>query len=282
MEILSDILRSIRVEGSVYFCDHVKAPWTKDFKGSQEASFHLLRRGACWAQIGDRVERLGAGDLIFLGPGIDHRLSSRLPGSEGQSVEEDAMLLCGHCGFSDNIVTSRFSIFPEFTIVRDEDFIRYPWLKSTFDQISAEYLSQGPGSELIVNKLTEVILVELVRINFASSQANPFLESLKDKRISKSLQLIHEKPHYNWTLEQIADAVGMSRAAFSKRFKDLVGQPMFGYLTSLRISKAQELLRDTKLPVHEIAIKSGYESERAFTNTFKKMSGVTPKQFRAQ
>lgn len=282
MEVLSDILRSIRVEGSVYFCDHVEAPWIKEFKDPARASFHLLRRGACWAKIGDRIERLGPGDLIFLGPGIDHSLSSQ-PGNGTQADRaEDTMLLCGYCSFSENALTSRLSIFPTFTIVRDEEFIRHPWLKSTFDQLSAEYLSQGPGSELIVNKLTEVILVELVRINFASSRRHPFLESLQDRRISKSLELIHEEPQYNWTLEQMADNVGMSRAAFSNRFKALVGQPMFGYLTALRMGKAQAFLQETKLPVYEIAMRSGYESERAFTNTFKKIVGETPRQFRSR
>jgi len=46
-------------------------------------------------------------------------------------------------------------IFPNVAIIREEEFLQHPWLKSTFDQLSAEYLAQNPGSELIVNKLTE-------------------------------------------------------------------------------------------------------------------------------
>ena len=47
MEVLSDILRSMRVQGSVYFCDHLKAPWSIEFKDTTSASFHLVRRGEC-------------------------------------------------------------------------------------------------------------------------------------------------------------------------------------------------------------------------------------------
>lgn len=74
----------------------------------------------------------------------------------------------------------------------------------------------------------------------------------------------------------------MSRAAFAKQFKDLVGETMFAYLSQLRIQRAKEMLRNTKLPVDDIALKIGYESERAFTKTFGKYVGMTPKQYRKQ
>ncbi len=54
MEVLSDILRSMRVQGSVYFCDHLQAPWSMDFKDTTSASFHLVRRGECWVMSGSR------------------------------------------------------------------------------------------------------------------------------------------------------------------------------------------------------------------------------------
>jgi len=72
----------------------------------------------------------------------------------------------------------------------------------------------------------------------------------------------------------------MSRAAFAKRFKGLVGQPMFEYLTALRIQRAKELLADTKLPLYEVANRVGYESDLAFTKTFKKHAGTTPTRYR--
>jgi|GEM_PF-5724266 len=69
----------------------------------------------------------------------------------------------------------------------------------------------------------------------------------------------------------------MSRASFAKRFTDMVGQPMFTYLSQLRMQKAKELLHNTTLPVDDIAMNIGYESERAFTKTFAKYVGTPPR-----
>lgn len=282
MEVLSDILRSMRVRGSVYFCDHLQAPWSMDFENTTSASFHLVRRGECWVMAGDRKERLGPGDLVFLEPGLDHVLASHAP---DQQPPDDAatLLLCGYCEFMEETGTPLLDVFPSLTVVREEEILKHPWLKSTLDQLSTEYLSQQPGAELVVNKLTEVVLVELIRINFGrDDNRSRFIQALSDKKISKALRHLHNEPQIAWTLEKMAQEVGMSRAAFAKRFKDMVGQPMFEYMTSLRIQKAKELLQETRLPLYEISSRVGYESDLAFTKTFKKHTGTTPTRYRKQ
>ena len=282
MEVLSDILRAMRVQGSVYFCDMLDPPWSRTFEGSASAGFHMIRRGQCWATIDGQTEYLGPGDLIFLGPGIDHVLSSEPPGGAGQGGAASTLLLCGYCNFLADTPTPLLDVIPNLTIVRNEELALQPFLKGTIDQLSSEYMARGPGSELIVNKLTEVVLVELIRINFCREEGSPFLKALHDKSVSKALQLLHEQPEKSWTIQDLAQAVGSSRAAFAKRFKGLVGETVFQYLTSLRMQRAKQLLRDTALPVYEIAQKAGYESDLAFTKTFKKQTGKTPRQFRLQ
>lgn len=280
MEILSDVLKSLRVSGSVYFCDQVEAPWRKEFRDTSTAAFHLVRCGSCWVVMGKQVEQLGPGDLVFIGPGIDHTLASESPQDGTASQGGSTLLLCGYCSFASDALTPLKDIFPETTIVREEELHQHPWLKSTFDQLSAEYMAQNPGTEIIVNKLTEVILVELLRINFGRQEQPTFLAALHDKRISKALQLMHGSPQETWTIELLAKQIGMSRAAFAKRFRQLVGEPVFTYLSQLRVQKAKELILSTNLPVDDIALSIGYESERAFTKTFAKYVGMTPKQYR--
>lgn len=282
MEILSDILTSLRVRGSVYFCSQIESPWTKEFKNKTTASFHLIKRGACWVTIGDRVEQLGAGDLIFLGPGIDHMLSSEPPMGQALSYENTTLLLCGDCSFQHDELSPLSNIFEQVTIVREEEIEKHTWLKSTFNQLSSEYMSQSPGNEIIVNKLTEVVLVELIRINFGRQEEHSFFHALRDKRITKALELIHSSFEQPWTIETLAANVGMSRAAFAKRFSSLVGQTIFSYLSNLRIQKSKEMIANTSLFIDDIALSVGYESERAFTKTFNKYVGMTPKQFRTQ
>ncbi|MCH7982227.1 MAG: AraC family transcriptional regulator [Proteobacteria bacterium] len=282
MDVLSDILRSLRVEGSVYFCDHLQAPWSMDFADTSSASFHLVRRGECWVMTGERKERLGPGDLVFIEPGRDHVLASHPPDQDPPPVESRTLLLCGYCSFAEETGTPLLDIFPSLTIVREEEIQKHPWLKSTLEQLSTEYMSQQPGAELVVNKLTEVVLVELIRINFGRDNKSRFIGALSDQQISRALQHLHDNLHIAWTLKKLAGNVGMSRAAFSKRFKRLVGQPMFEYLTVLRVQRAKELLQETKLPLYEVASRVGYESDLAFTKTFKKHTGTTPTRFRKQ
>jgi len=282
VEVLSDILRSMRVEGSVYFCDQLQPPWSMDFEDTKSASFHLVRRGECWVMSGERTECLGPSDMVFIEPGRDHVLASHPPGQEPSPSEVGTLLLCGYCNFAEESGTPLLDVFPSLTIVREEEILKHPWLKSTLDQLSTEYMSQQPGAELVVNKLTEVVLVELIRINFGRDDKNRFIVALSDKQIAKALKNLHSNPHIAWTLENLASDIGMSRAAFAKRFKSLVGQPMFEYLTALRVQRARELLMDTKLPLYEVASRVGYESDLAFTKMFKKHTGTTPIRYRKQ
>ncbi len=282
MEVLSDILRSMHCRGSVYFCDQLTSPWSMDFPEPKSAGFHLVRRGECWVTSGDVVDRLGPGDMVFVEPGRDHTLASHSPDGKSGGDGQSTLLLCGYCEFLQDHSTPLLEVFPSLTIVREEEFLRHPWLKGTLDQLSSEYLSQAPGAELVVDKLTEIVLVELIRIDFGRQEKSQFVQALSDKQIAKALKQLHNNPHVHWTIESLAGKIGMSRAAFAKRFKELVGAPMFEYLTKLRMQKAKELLFETNLPLYEVANRVGYESDMAFTKSFKKHAGTTPTRYRKE
>lgn len=280
MEVLSDILQSMRVQGSVYFCDVLKPPWSKEYINLDQPSFHLVRRGGCWVSSGDVMEHLGSGDLVFVAANRDYTLGSHPLGEPDQNVRSETLLLCGYCEFDELLDHPLMKAVPSLTIVREEELLRHPWLKSTLDQLSAEYLSQQPGSEIIINKLTEVVIVELIRIDFGRSGNNSFVGALFDKKISLALKLIHAEPERPWTLDALAAEAALSRASFSKKFKALVGQPMFEYLTALRMQRARELLRGSRLPLYEVASRVGYDSDLAFARTFKRITGTTPTRYR--
>jgi len=137
--------------------------------------------------------------------------------------------------------------------VTAEELLQHSWLRTTLDQLSVEYMSQQPGSNVVVDKLTEILLVELIRINFGRSEQTGFIGALFDRQISRALELIHASPQNTWTLEKLATSVAMSRAAFAKRFKERVGQTMFEYLTALRMQHAQVLLRDSEAITRTLA-----------------------------
>ena len=280
MEVLSDILGSMRVAGGVHFCDRLEAPWSMEFVDRGDATLHLVRRGECLLTSDGETHQLGPGDLAFIGAHRDHRLESVRSGSIELARPAETLLLCGYCRFETPFDHPLLRALPTLTIVREEELLRHAWLKSTLDRLSSEYLSRQPGSQVAVSKLTEVVLVDLIRIDFGRSGNAGFVGALFDKPVARALSLLHAEPQRPWTLDTLAGAVALSRAAFAKRFRARVGRTMFEYLTTLRMQRAQALLRDTVLPLHEVAARVGYDSGLAFAKAFKRLVGTTPTRYR--
>lgn len=280
MEVLSDILRSMRVAGSVYFCDRLLAPWTRTFHDATRATFHLVRKGECFLTSGDYEAHLFAGDFVFIEPDHPHALSDAA--SDGSLGTPQTVLLCGYCRLDAPAGHPLLEALRSLTIVRAEELERQTWLKSTLEQLSAEYLAETPGSEVVVDRLTEVLLVELIRIHFGRSETAGFIRALYDKPIAKTLALMHSHPEENWTLEGLASEAAMSRSAYAARFKELVGQTMFEYLTAVRMQRAQALLRESGLGLAQIAARVGYTSRLAFSKAFKRLTGTTPSRYRRE
>ena len=281
-DVLSDVLRTLRATGTVYFCDQLAPPWEKHFTGEDGASFHQIRRGSCRLESDELVEHLGPGDLVFLAPGRAHTLSSEPSAPDAALLHADTLLLCGYCSFDNILGTSLSDLFPEIIVIRDQQMQELSWLQAILNQLSREYLSMRPGTEIVVNRMTEVLIVELIRMNFGQQGETILIKALADKYVGKSLQQLHQHPEKPWSLDILAADVGLSRAAFAKRFKDLVGQPMFDYLTQLRMQRACQLLAETDSPLYEVASRVGYESDLAFTRTFKKRLGKTPTAYRKE
>ena len=280
MEVLSDILESMRVQGSVYFCDSLKPPWSKDYFELGQPSFHLVRRGECWLAAGQLVERLGAGDLVFAAADCDYTLGSVLPGKRVEELPSETLLLCGYYEFDELLDHPLLKAIPSLRVIRSDELLAHPWLKSTLDQLSAEYLAQQPGNEIVINKLTEIVIIELLRIDFGRAEKNSFIGALYDDQISLALSLMHAEPEQPWTLKSLADKAALSRASFAKRFREHVGQPMFEYLTALRMQRARRLLRESAISIYEVANRVGYDSDLAFTKAFKRATGTTPTGYR--
>lgn len=273
-DVLSDVLRTLRATGTVYFCDQLVAPWSKTFADPGAASFHQVRHGACRVSMRDQSALLEPGDLVFVGPGIEHQLDSEVPGLDPE--QNGTLLLCGYCRFELGGTGLSASLFPDFALLRRQQQQERAWLMGLLDQVGAEYLSRAPGASLAVNRLTEVMVLELIRMNFGQTGQGTLMQALADPPIASALQALHTNPEYAWTLDGLAKRSNMSRAGFAAKFRDRVGQPMFAYLTALRVEHACALLLDSNLSLFQIANSVGYESDVAFVKMFKKQTGVTP------
>ena len=292
-DVLSEVLRSLRVAGTVYFCDSLVAPWTKRFADPDRASFHQVRGGVARLRVGEREVVLGPGDLAFLGPGVEHTLeageadatSSAAGGGRGDAGgdgggDRGTLLLCGYCAFELGGTGPAASLFPELAVLGRERLSERAWLAGVLDRLGEEYLSPAPGAVLAVERLTEVLVVELVRLDFGRDGRGGLVRALADPKVAAALAALHAEPERPWTLESLARRTGLSRAGFAARFAERVGQPMFAYLTDLRVRRARTLLAESTLSLAEIAERVGYGSDAAFAKTFRRCTGTTPAAWR--
>ncbi|GAA4235662.1 AraC-like DNA-binding protein [Streptosporangium album] len=111
------------------------------------------------------------------------------------------------------------------------------------------------------------------------SRAHPLLG---DPAIGAALHALHRDPAHPWTVETLGSQTGLSRAAFSRRFTALIGQPPLTYLTWWRMTTAARLLRESDASLGEVAARIGYTSEFAFANAFKREYGTAPGKYRRQ
>lgn len=299
---LTDILRSLRLRGGVYFRCDFSAPWGMAIRPSQVAEFHLVTRGQCWLRLKSRKDAipLVAGDVVVFPHGDAHAIvdaprSHAVPAEKivgDQSVEHygpvvfggdgiTASFLCGYFEFDRSARHPLVAALPPLIHVRGFGASDFAWLQTTVSFIAHETREPCPGAEAVVNRLVEILFIQILRAHIESTHAPPgILAALADRQIAAALSLLHGAPEKPWSLASLGRQVAMSRSAFADRFARLVGRPPMEYLAQRRMEKARELLLGSGTNTAAVAQKVGYRSEAAFSKAFKKIVGIGPGAFR--
>jgi transcriptional regulator GlxA family with amidase domain len=147
--------------------------------------------------------------------------------------------------------------------------------------IASEAASPQVGSDAALRRLCELLFLQVIRIwiDQQAGASGGWLAALRDQSISTALSLMHQSPDHSWKVEELADAVALSRSAFFSRFTHLVGEPPLKYLTRWRMSRARHLLKQG-IAMEQIAEHLGYTSEVAFRKAFKRETGMPPAEYR--
>jgi AraC-like DNA-binding protein len=141
----------------------------------------------------------------------------------------------------------------------------------------------GPGQEVVLDRLLDLVLVTMVRAWFdrPDSVAPRWFLGRADPVVGDALQRLHDRPDHRWTVAELAREAGVSRAALARRFTDLVGEPPMTFLTNWRLTLAADLLCEPSETVTSVAAKVGYQSPYAFSSAFKRSRGMSPRDYRA-
>jgi transcriptional regulator GlxA family with amidase domain len=102
------------------------------------------------------------------------------------------------------------------------------------------------------------------------------------RRLLRARDRMDAASNEEWPVGRLARVSGVSEAHFSRSFKDAFGLPPHRYLLTRRIERATALLRDTELPITEIAFGTGWKSLGTFGRTFRDVTGESPGDFRAR
>ena len=313
-DVLSDVLRAVRLTGAVYFDFELSSPWALAAPPSREIAgrvmpgaqrvieYHVVTRGSCWGQaVGHEPIRLREGDLIVFPQGDPHVLSSAagmqaspdisafdrpptLPSVReyGGGGSERARVVCCFLGCDERPFNPLLAALPtviHLTAAGSQGAAG--WLGTLMGIAAKESGSARPGGENVLARLSELMFVETIRqhVERLPAAETGWLAGLRDAVVGQALAALHGQPREPWTVEQLARVVGVSRSVLAERFTEMVGQPPIQYLALWRMQLASRLLSEGD-GVAAVASAVGYESEAAFSRAFKKLVGQAPATWR--
>ncbi|MGE0718973.1 MAG: AraC family transcriptional regulator [Alphaproteobacteria bacterium] len=336
MDVLSEVLRVVRLTGAIHFVGEFTSPWA--FSSSPPAMlaarlkvpegsvtpFHAMVEGACLVSVGTAPPvAIAAGDVVIFPRGDQHVMASAA-GLEPVPINRiytqparDRVTVLSHggggaaarfiCGFlhADQQFDPLLRALPALIHVRDGEHglaletiddaghSRHPlrqaaeaeWWRASLRYLVAETTAPGPGNRAVMARLAESLFVEVLRWQLRHAAEGPggrhgWLAGLRDPQVGRALALLHALPDRPWTVDELAGEARMSRAAFARRFAELIGQSPIQYLAGWRMLLARRLLRDGTMGVGEVAGRVGYESEAAFNRAFRRHVGSPPAAWR--
>jgi AraC-like DNA-binding protein len=296
MDVLADVVAALRTGPATSARTDVRGPWGLRFAHSFGTTFHLVLQGNAWLIPADGAEPLamGPGDMVLLPRGLAHALADH-PGSPvvdfDPEIEEPvqgngarALLLCGTYRLDRERPHPMLSKLPDVVYV-PADPGKHRTLHTAIDILGEELEGNEPGATAVVPALVDALLVLILRawfIDRGCPTESGWARALADPAVAQSLELIHDRPGAAWTVADLAERVGLSRAAFARRFTDAVGEPPLTYLSRWRMTTAARLLRDHDRPLATVAKEIGYTSEFAFAKAFKRDFGIPPGSYRKQ
>lgn len=147
--------------------------------------------------------------------------------------------------------------------------------------LAEECTREDAGKELIIRRMLEVLLVEVLRRPNAANEAIPagLVKGMRLPGLARALSAMHANIRANWTVAELAGIAGMSRSAFAARFHEMLGCAPIEYLACWRMALARDALMRGRKSLDDIADEIGYESASAFSTAFRRRTGVAPGSF---
>jgi AraC-like DNA-binding protein len=303
MDVLDDLLAGTRARGGVFNLTIMDPPWAVHIVDEAPLALATLVRGSAWI-VRDGLDpvRMEEGDIAVLrgpdpyvvadAPGTEPQLRIHpggicepLPGApvdysarlgvrtHGGRPEGEAMVVSGTYQLEGDVSRRLLAALPPALVVPAADVAGH-----VMDMVLGEIQRDEPGQQSVLDRWLDLALITTLRAWFArpESHAPGWYQAQSDPVVGLALRLLHEDPAHPWSVVELADRTGVSRASLARRFSGLVGEAPMAYLTGWRITLAADLLRETTDTVESIARRVGYANAFALSVAFKRVRGTSP------
>lgn len=317
MDVLSEVLKAVTLDGGVFFNGEFSSPWCArepdsctmatylSARSKHVIIFHLITEGSGYARVeqGGRAVSVAAGDIVmfpqgdahFMGNGppvtpVDNAKQLRQILAEGRMLSqfggggELTKIICGYLSCESNLSRVFLSGLPPIVKVNIRNDASGQWLENSLRYSVDQAAVSRPGGEAVLARLSEVLFIETLRryIALLPPEHTGWLAGVRDPEVGKALALLHGQPAHPWTIAALANEVGISRSVLAERFRRYLLETPIAYLTRWRLQLGAQLLTSTNKSVAEIAAEVGYESEPSFNRAFKRECGLPPARFRSE
>lgn len=307
-QIANWLLDGLELKSTLFHLGQYCGSWQASTAGRHCASFHIVLHGECWLHIqasaGDdtRSVRLAEGDAVFLLRDIPHCVSpdprpparghetgrfgtmtplvaAADPASTDGGQRRSTGIACGFFEFRSGLDNLLLGLLPDHVVAR-HDHPSLGGVRAVFELIRAEALRDPHEPSPLIARLTDLLFMYALRAFDGNDNVAPcFWSLLRHAEFAPLVAAIVEAPGERWTTQTMAAFAHMSRARFCKRFVEIAGQPPAQFVTLIRMKLAAAILGSgARTP--DAAERVGYQSESAFAQAFKRVTGVQPGAWR--
>ncbi len=309
-DILSDVLDSMSPAGALFFRGSLAAPWQIRIPNASDVlglvgqpegvdsvvMFHAVLRGSPTLRLNEQRFDLAPGDLVLLNLAHEHQM--------GEGEQERALTMADVVGGADFTLPLVFDAGSQATVklicggfflrniaqhplmqdmpelVRINSSERFDRVSFLLRMLAQESDAPAMGSKTVINRISDLLFVELLRKVIAERSDSGWLSALRDPVLRRAFSIIHRAPGGDLSVGELARQVGISTTGLNQRFRTGLGQSPVKYLTMWRMNLASRLLDKGEASLAEVARNVGYGSVEAFSRKFKAQFGVAPGAWR--
>lgn len=296
MDLLTPMLRDAGLRRRLLGARALQPDEALRFPCDRSIGFHVVLRGPVWLQTRSALLRLEAGDIAFMARGETHGLLPReqLQGLALRTLgmddeagpgaplpEQGPLVISGAYQLWHAPLHPALNECPPWQLMRAGERTSSHPVEAALGLLRAELQAPQAGGGLAGHALLDLLFTYLLReLLAARPQQAGFAAATQDPALRRALQLLQQDCARAWTLQQLAQAAGLSRSVLAARFRRSLGDTPQAYLRTLRIQRAMRLLSETEHKLEAVAQAVGYADAFALSKAFKRVAGCSPLAFR--